>query len=47
LFLKNGSDGVDRAAFFKLLGKGMFDQFDPRLVFVLLESGVEEALEGG
>jgi hypothetical protein len=44
--LKNGGNGIDRAAFFKLLGEGMFGQFDPRLDFVVMESRVEKVPEG-
>ena len=47
LFLKNDGDGFGRVACFKLLCKGMFDQFGPRLVFVILKSRVIEALEEG
>jgi hypothetical protein len=47
LLLKNGGDGINRIACLKLLGEGMIDQSGPRLVFVLLESSVEEVPEGG
>ena len=41
---------MNRAAVFKLISEGMFDQFSPRLVFVVPESTIElieEVLEGG
>ena len=46
LFLKNGGDGINIVASFKFLGEGMFGQIDFGLVFVLLKSRVEDALEG-
>jgi hypothetical protein len=46
LFLKNGGDGLNGVACFESLGEGMFDQFAPGLMFVLLESSVEEVLKG-
>jgi hypothetical protein len=47
LFLKYGGDGINRVACFKLLGEGMIKQYGPGLDFIVLESRVEEALEGG
>jgi hypothetical protein len=47
LFLENGDDRIDRVAFFKLFGEGVFDQFGLCLVFIVLKSCVEEVLEGG
>ena len=46
-FLKNGGDGIDRVARFKLLGERMIDQASFRLVLIVLESSVEEVFEGG
>ena len=46
LFLKNEGDGINGFTRFKFLSEGMFGQFDLGLVLVLLESSVEEALEG-
>ena len=47
LFLKNGGDRIDRVASFKTPEKGMINQASSRLVFIILESSVEEVLEGG
>ena len=44
--MKNGSDGIDRVARFEFLSEGMFDQFRFCPFFIILESGVEEGLEG-
>ena len=44
--MKNCGDGINRAACFKSLGEGMFSQFAPRLILVLLEGSVEEVLKG-
>ena len=47
LFLKKVGDGIKRVACFKLLGEGMFNQINPCLFFIALESFVEEFMEGG
>jgi hypothetical protein len=47
LFPKDGNDGINGVAFFKLLGEGVIDKAGPCFVFISLESSVEEDLEGG
>jgi len=45
LFLKHGGHGLDRVARFELFGKRVFDKFCAGLLFIVLQSRVEEGLK--
>ena len=44
LLLKDCGDGLDRITLFELLGERMVDQFLPGLLFISMQSSLEERL---
>jgi hypothetical protein len=45
LLLKDGGDGLDGIAIFESPSERVFDQFHPRLLFIITQGSIEERLK--